>query len=340
MTRKLCRATRILIATLLVVTLNGVASGQVDEIRQATGLPIPIGASVIYGRVSIRNLARNEPRPIIFVTLYINGAQIDRRETNDRGYFYFLASAQDGAKLVVEASGIEMGTAIITGGTSTSVRQDLVIDWLYFRNRQARPSTISAANSYQRSAENETAFEQAMEAEKEPEKAIDLYLKIVTSDPKDHPAWTQLGTLYRAVSKDSDAEKAYLKAIELKPDYHLALMNLGKLYFAKKAMTNAAVIFFRATEVDSTSAEAFHFLGETYLQLKQGSKAVVALNEALRLDPARIEIHFRLAKLYNAAGLKDRAAEEYKSVLAKEPDHPDKGRLKRYIKENAKPAGQ
>jgi hypothetical protein len=44
----------------------------------------------------------------------------------------------------------------------------------------------------------------------------------------------------------------------------------------------------------------------------------------------------RLAALYNAAGLKDRAAAEYEQFLAKNPNHPDRKKFEEYIKENKK----
>ena len=88
---------------------------------------------------------------------------------------------------------------------------------------------------------------------------------------------------------------------------------------------------------DRNSADSFHYLGEAYLQNKQGSKAVVVLNEAIRLAPnEKADIHLRLGALYNAAGAKDRAANEYKLFLQKRPDHKDKSKLEAYIKENGK----
>ena len=63
---------------------------QVDEISEVVGLPIPIGSPVIYGQVIIRNIPRGEKRPIIYVYLRNGGAQLDKYQANDRGYWYFL----------------------------------------------------------------------------------------------------------------------------------------------------------------------------------------------------------------------------------------------------------
>ncbi|MGB7068979.1 MAG: tetratricopeptide repeat protein [Pyrinomonadaceae bacterium] len=312
---------------------------QIDEVRQATGLPIPVGTAAIYGQIEIRGLSRGERKPIVFVTLFIGGAQVDRMRATDDGYYYFLVSPRNGAIIVVESSGTEVGRVSITGGTGSSVRQDIAFDWHELQRSAQRTGVVQANPVYKRSNENQELFQRAMTAEqkKKPDTAAGIYKQIVDQDPKDFVAWTQLGTVFFGDSKYSDAEKAYLRAIELKTDYGVALMNLGNLYFAQKLFEKAIPIFYKAAAADPTSADAFHYLGESFLQIKQGSKAVIALNEAIRLAPdEKADIHLRLATLYNAAGLKDRAAAEYKLFLEKRPDHPDKGKLRNYIKENSK----
>ncbi len=90
-------------------------------------------------------------------------------------------------------------------------------------------------------------------------------------------------------------------------------------------------------EVKPTSADANYYLGEAYLQIKKGSKAVGYLNEAIKLDPVgRAEAHLRLATLYNAVGMKDKAAIEYEEFLKKKPDYPDRKSCRDYIAANKK----
>jgi hypothetical protein len=49
-----------------------------------------------------------------------------------------------------------------------------------------------------------------------------------------------------------------------------------------------------------------------------------------------VEAHLRLAWLYNAAGIKDKAALEYEELLKKRPDYPDRKKLEEYISANKK----
>ncbi|HEX2271479.1 MAG TPA: hypothetical protein VHH35_18185, partial [Pyrinomonadaceae bacterium] len=70
-------------------------------------------------------------------------------------------------------------------------------------------------------------------------------------------------------------------------------------------------------------------------QIKKGSKAVAYLNEAIRLDPIeRADAHLRLATLYNAVGMKDKAAIEYEEFLKKKPGYPESKKLREYIDAN------
>ena len=77
---------------------------------------------------------------------------------------------------------------------------------------------------------------------------------------------------------------------------------------------------------------------QAYLQIKKGSLAVGYLNEAIKLDPMGMaDAHLRLAVLYNAVGMKDKAAAEYEEFLKKRPDDPEKQQLQAYITANKKP---
>ena len=48
------------------------------------------------------------------------------------------------------------------------------------------------------------------------------------------------------------------------------------------------------------------------------------------------QAHLRLAVLYNAVGMKDKAAEEYDAFLKKKPDYPARKTLEEYISKNKK----
>jgi len=112
-------------------------------------------------------------------------------------------------------------------------------------------------------------------------------------------------------------------------------MNLGRLRSVRKNYEGAIEPLTAAVNIQPSSADANYYLGEAYLQIKKGSKAVGYLNEAIKLDPVgRADAHLRLATLYNAAGMKDKAAIEYEEFLKKKPGHPDAKKLREYIEAN------
>lgn len=315
-----------------------ISSINAQDVRTATGLPIPIGEKVIWGQVELKGLSPDEPRPTVYVTLMMGGAQMNRVVANDKGYYVFRQSPQDGATLLITVGGQDVGNVVLRAAGGE--RYDVTVDWHSLRGSTMPPGVVSVKNAYSdRSSENEKLFTRASDAAKakKTSEAIKLFEQVVSSDPKDFVAWTELGSLHFGNSKHSDAEKAYKKALELKPDFIPALMNLGKLYIADKKYDSALPVLEKAVAAEPSSADANHYLGEAYLGARQGSKAVGYLNEAIKLDPkGKAEVHLRLAALYNAANLKDRAALEYKAFLEKEPKHPERSKLEKYIKENLK----
>ncbi len=326
-----------LIPILLLSGFFSVSSLAQGDVRSATGMPIPIGAPVIWGQVELQGLKPTDPKPTVYVTLLFNGAQLGRAQANDRGYYYFMQRARDGATLLVTVAGQDVGSQNITSAGGD--RYDMVVNWKPEAMAQ-QTGVISVRDAYPgRSGNNTALFEKAASAAKakNADEAIKLFNEIVASDPKDFVAWTELGSTYFGKSELGKAEEAYKTSLELKPDFMPTLMNLGKLHISKKNHAEAIPFLEKAVAANPQSADANYYLGEAYLQNRQGSKAVTVLNEAIRLDPiGKADAHLRLGALYNAAGYKDRAAAEYKLFLEKKPDHPEKAKLEKYIKENQK----
>lgn len=331
---------------LVVVFFLGTVSGpsaeaQTEDVRAATGLPIQIGQPVIYGQVTLSGLSKGDKRPIVAVTLLASGTQIERTIANDSGYYYFLRAPSPGLTLIFEVNNVEVGRDVLNPGPDRTLRRDISVDWKRFNESQkdAPPGVVSARDMYPgRTPDATAALDSATAATKAGKKdeATKILRSVVEKDPKDFPAWTELGTAYFSTDKFAEAEVAYNKAIELKPDFMVAIMNLGKVQMAQKKYDAAVVTLTKGIQTDPNSADAFHYLGESYLQVKQGNRAVIALNEAIRLAPSeKAELHLRLAALYNAAGAKPQAVNEYKLFLQKKPDYKDKDKIEKFIKDNS-----
>lgn len=270
------------------------------------------------------------------------GEVIGRQPVANNGRYRFLNLAGGEYELAIEADNQEIARVrvLVTGQFDT--RHDLAIAWRAEETsgrRHAAPRTVAATETYARSDETRKLYDQARQAarRKDLARAIELLAHVVGRDPQDFEAWTDLATLRFQRGEFDEADQAYRRALEAKPTFSLALLNFARLRVARRDFAGAIELLQRAVEAHPRSVEAHELLGETYLQVRKGSQAVVHLNEALRLDPlGRAELHLRLAALYDRAGAKWKAAEEYAAFLAKRPDHPDRDKLRRYIEEHGK----
>lgn len=336
---------------IVFATFNSI-SAQDDPARQTSNLPTMIGPRTandgikVSGFLKIEGIDNLSESPNFLVSIIVNGRLLDRREIKDRGAFSFtrIPYGSD-AVLIIESGNREIkrvsnfisGIAPTGSTVNNEVRQDISISSLELQKVRTAPGVINVKEFYQRSEENQKLFERASEASqsKKKDEAILLFKQLVQTDEKDFVALTELGTLYFISEKFSEAEDAYKKSLEQKPTFTLTQLNLGKLYLAQKKPEKAVVILINAIIGEPTSPDLNHYLGEAFLQIKKGSKAVIYLNEAIRLAPLeKAELHLRLAALYNAASLKDRAAIEYKKFLEKVPNYSEKTSLEKYIKDN------
>jgi len=302
------------------------------------------GSNILYGDVTVDESKVTGFKPnsydLILINLY--GQIIGRQKVSGTGRYRFTNLENGHYDLVVELENAEIGrmrVEIMSAGDKNDFRHDIALELRPTLAAPSKPASLSVADFYKRSSANQKLFEKAQAAtdKKKYEEAQGLLNQLLANDPNDFQAWTELGTLNLMQQNLTEAEKAYVQALEVRPKFLLALMNLGRLRASQKKYEEAVTPLTLALEIQPTSASLNFLLGETYLQLKKGSKAVVYLYEALKLDPTgMVQAHLRLAALYNAAGLKDKAAIEYEEFLKKKPDYTDRKKLEQYISQNKK----
>lgn len=300
------------------------------------------GSYTLYGDVRVdESQAGGNKIGSLTIILFTEGRSttIGRTTVAPGGRYRFNNLSLGEYELAIEVDMAEIARMHVTvqGRPGADVQQDLEFAWKPIGNSATpKASTISAADAYHRTSANQSLFDKAqraMDAKKFDESSA-LLLQVVSSDPADFQAWTELGTAYLIQDKKSEAEKAYERAIEVRPTFALALLDLGRLRIGQKKFQEAIEPLNRLVEIQPASPDGNLLLGEAYLQTRKGSKAVPYLNEAAKLG--RPEAHIRLAVLYDAAGYKDRAAAEYEQFLQKKPDSPDRKKLEKYIAENKK----
>ena len=330
-----------LILTLLVgLSINAFGQDPFPNRRQTQTGSATLGVHVLYGDLSVEEGDRANLKPLMYeVVLFNQGGTTVARQFVGPGGRYRFQNLKDGLyELAVFLGPDEVArirAEIPFSPFQHDYRQDLALKWS--APPPNKPGTVSATDYYKRSATNESLFTRSKEAtdQKRYDDAILALQQLVAQDPKDFLAWTELGAVFIFKQRYDDSEEAYLKAIAERPSFFLAHMNLGKLRYLLKKFDGAIEPLTEAVKLQPSSADANYYLGESYLQIKKGSKAVGYLYEALKLDPiGRADVHLHLAALYNAAGLKDKAAIEYEEFLKKKPDYPDRKKLEQYIADN------
>jgi cytochrome c-type biogenesis protein CcmH/NrfG len=304
-----------------------------DPVSRAPGF-------IVFGDVEVTGEGVDEKLLTFTLILYTRtGIILDRQRVGSKGRYQFNNIALGDYDIAVEFENNEVSrTHIKLTGMLTRFRQDISLEWRSGAPAgSAKPATVSAEDAYDRKGPNRSRFEKAEEAldKKDYDKAVALFTQIITDDPQDFQAFSEMGTVYMIQKNPAEAEKAYLRATEIRPTFFLALLNLGRLRMRQKSFDGAIEALSQAVTVQPTSAEVNYLLGDAYLQIKKGSKAVGYLNEALKLDPAgKADAHLLLAALYNGAGMKDKAAAEYEEFLKKKPDYADRKKLEAYIAAN------
>lgn len=342
------RTTLFLLISITLLSLT-VSAQTNDEVRAASGLPTPIsgraslnpqiGIDVVGSLFITGDGAPAEPPSFhVYVVAQNNIAFVyGRQKLKNRSSYRIEAVNATQATLVFEVGGREFVRYPLNLSSSQSVRQDISLTWSQLNDGIKRLGIVDARD-YARTDKNQELFEKALEQKRsgKAKDAVSTLKKLLKDTPDDFAAQTELGNLFFE-SDSAAAGEAYGKALEARPDFLPALINLGKLQLTQKSLDESVTTLTKAVGTDSKSADAQYWLGVAYLSSRKGSKAVEHLNEALKLAPMeKADAHLRLAALYNAANLKDRAAAEYKAFLSKVPDYKDKAALEEYIKANGK----
>lgn len=124
------------------------------------------------------------------------------------------------------------------------------------------------------------------------DEAVRQYKLAVATDPKNAPAWYNLGIAYESTRRPEDAVEAYRRAYEIDPHdtrrrsaYFSACRNVGLL--AAQAADHAKAVRYlaAATEVDATDGVVWYFLAQSYTALGKTAEAQAARDRAAKLAP-------------------------------------------------------
>jgi cytochrome c-type biogenesis protein CcmH/NrfG len=110
--------------------------------------------------------------------------------------------------------------------------------------------------------------------------------EIVQKDPKNLPAWVELGNLYFDSDQPKEAIEAYSKYLSAKPENPDVRTDLGIMYRRLGDLDRALEEFKKAAQTDPKHVNSRYNIGIVLLHDKQDIKgAIKAWEEYLRVDP-------------------------------------------------------
>ncbi len=111
----------------------------------------------------------------------------------------------------------------------------------------------------------------------------------LTTTPKNHALWTELGNLYFDVQEPQKAIRAYNESLKLRPDNPDVLTDLGIMYREVGQPEKAVTLFQRATRIDPRHQNAFFNEGVVlYFDLGKRKEGKAAWRRILNTNPRAI----------------------------------------------------
>ena len=135
-----------------------------------------------------------------------------------------------------------------------------------------------------------------------------------------------LANAYRAIGEEALAIAEYERVVgEIDASHAPSWLNLGNLRKKEKGGKKEALrCYERASEADPTSAITLSQLGaRAAAAFAETRRTIERLQESVRVDPLHVNTWFKLAHTLDKEGLRDRAIDAYRRVVALDPTRAD-----------------
>jgi Flp pilus assembly protein TadD len=112
-----------------------------------------------------------------------------------------------------------------------------------------------------------------------------VFEELLSKDPEDHQAHSELGKVYVAQGRYEEAKRQFQKAIELKPDNPLYYENLGFLFSNLKSYKEAKEVFQKGLQIYPGYPSNYRNLGFAYFDSGENKEAIKYLELYLKYEP-------------------------------------------------------
>jgi tetratricopeptide (TPR) repeat protein len=143
----------------------------------------------------------------------------------------------------------------------------------------------------------------------------------IKETPDNPKPYYEIGLIYYALGRYSDATHAFEKMIELQPTEIRAYHKLGRCLVKTGAYAQALAVFQKYLTFDDTNSDVYGEIGLVFIKRKEDTQAISALTAALQRNPANILARHNLVLLFLRCGKKEQALALLDEGIKKYPNH-------------------
>jgi choline-sulfatase len=156
---------------------------------------------------------------------------------------------------------------------------------------------------------------------REPEKALEVYRRMIALDPKRDAAYLGASQILREKGEYAQAEELARVVIELRPLSPDGYVALGDVFLEQERFAEAEVWFRKAVEVDPHSMLVAAGLGNCLKRAGRLKESLEVLRDAYRRDTTSVAVTYNLALVTELLGDHNAALALYRAAIELEPDH-------------------
>jgi Tfp pilus assembly protein PilF len=146
----------------------------------------------------------------------------------------------------------------------------------------------------------------------------------MAANPENGEGQMDLAILYALEKQAEPAGYWYRQALSLRPDRGDFQLHYAKFLRDSKKIDEAVEIFDRLLQDFPDYIDAHYEAALTYAQLNQPAKAIQSIERVLQLmNPPVLRYYLLAGSLYEANGMKEKAAEAFKNALLLDPQNPE-----------------
>jgi Tfp pilus assembly protein PilF len=157
--------------------------------------------------------------------------------------------------------------------------------------------------------------------EKEYDKALIEYKKMLELEPKHRDAHYWIASIYMGKNMLKEAQEHFEIQIVNNPESDMAHFELGGIYYRAGRLQNAERMWKQALELNPQIPLAHNNLGLIYMNTNKPKEAEEELKKEIMVNPKGDKAYFNLGMLYANIGKTRDAEEAWKKAIQANPDH-------------------